>query len=436
MTDTHQEKLPDSNDLLKLGQLPVDPLAGTKPITPKNGKHPDDCEPPPDMFEDDPTEKEHPLAKLAPKESVRLTPSERALLLGEIIVRQACGLETLDRQFRGGLPAKKRIFFVGGPGCFKSATAIVLAVKLLLSGWHVTIIAADEPADDVLIRIGRVFGFNRDALEDGKHPYHEDTKAKFAELLSRYPLTLIDDGEDPDANIESVARDLRERAQEAPSCLVIDSIQTCHCLAAEDAESPRAGIDAKIKAIKYATDICGHLVLATSEANRAFSSARKENRIEAIGAGAESRSIEYAAHAQIVMSPVKDEPDLVECVIAKNRLGGKRDIEFRLKWNAEDHSITETETEQAEPTRAAPKKDKHANLMKVAIDVERYLCMHPKSTGRQVRADVNGREEDIIAALDWLLQAGRITSVDGPKNARLWSATDRSMSENSKDGGK
>ena len=437
MTEPHAEKLPDSNDLLKLGQLPVDPMAGTTPIK-VNGKKPktDELEPPPELFEDDPNEKDHPLAGIAPKEYVRLTPSERALLLGEDLVRQACGIDTFDKQFRGGLPATKRLFFVGGPGCFKSATCIVLTVKLLLAGWHVAIIAADEPADDVLIRIGRAMGFDRDALEDRKHPYHEETKAKFAEWLSGYPLTLIDDGDDPDPTIEAVARDLRERAKDAPSCLFIDSIQTARSSAIQEADNPRAAVDAKIIALKYASDTCKHLVLATSEANRAWSSARKENRIEAIGAGAESRSIEYAAHAQIVMSPLKDEPDVVECVIAKNRLGGKRGVEFRLKWNADDHSITEIACEPEEPQKTPrPQRDKHANLMKVAIEVERYLCMHPKSSGNQVRADVNARDADIIAALDWLHQAGRIVWEKGPNNSRVWSATDKSMDEHSKESG-
>lgn len=424
-------KLPDSNDLLKSGQLPADPMAGTKPVTKPNGKkHPAVDEPPPGLFvDDDPAEKDHPLAAQVHQQSVRLTPSARALLLGEIITRAPCGIDTLDNACRGGLPAKKRIFFVGGPGCLKSAVMIVVSVKLLLAGWHVAIIAADEPANDVLIRIGRALGFDRDALEDGKHPYHEETKAKFAELLARYPLTLVDDGDDPEPEIEAVARDLADRAKGAPSCLCVDSIQQARSLSSGEADGPRSATDSKIVAIKYASDVCGHLVLATSEANRSWSSARKENRIEAVGAGKESSAIEYASHLQIAMSTVKDEPDMIDCVVAKNRLGGKRGVEFRLQWNADNHSIVEVESEEEEDPKRRPPRDKHAALMALSVKVEEYIRLHPGAASRKVCADVQGTDTRILAALDELVELGRIERREGKCGGKAWFVTEGSSTD-------
>jgi KaiC/GvpD/RAD55 family RecA-like ATPase len=388
-----------------------------------------DGEPPPGLFDDvpDPTLKDHPLAGVAHVECVRLTPSERALKLGQIIVRQACGLKTLDLAMRGGLPARRRVFFVGGAGCFKSATVITLSVKLMLAGWHVAIIAADECADDVLIRIGRTLGFDRDALEDGNHPYHLETKRKLSELLARYKLTLVDDGDDPDPSIEAVARDLADRANGEPSCLTVDSIQTAQCISSAEADSPRAATDAKIKALKYASDVCGHLVLATSEANRSWTAASADNRSAPIGAAKESSAIEYAAHAQIVMAPVKGEPDLVDCVVAKNRMG-KRDIKFRIEWDAGPHTIAEVdgddEAADAPSLRRPQRPDKRAATMALAVKVEEFIRTNPGTSGRRICSQVTGTDTRILAALEELVSMGRIAPTPGPNGGTAWKVTD------------
>lgn len=399
---------PDVNDLHRAGKLPTNPMQG-KPIngrrSPKFEAVP---EPPPGMFEDEePGLVAHPAAERAAAPDAPPQPpnwrsaSERALGLGERLVRLPTGVASIDDATRGGPATKKRVVIVGAPGAGKTGLVTQFAVKCLLSGVHVGIIAADESADDLLIRIGQQLGFDRTILESPDHPYHEEMKAALADRVAGLPLLLVDGEDEPTPFVEAVARELRRRAGEGPALLVLDSIQRVRALAAEGADGPRERTDGVVSAMKLCSSM-GHLVVATSEAARGFYGNRMM-RTDGLAAGKESGSIEYAATVQITLASVKGETDLVDAEIVKNRMG-KRVSGFRLKWSFERATFEEVEVDDlgGEDPKAS------ARVAAARARVLRFVRSNPGENKRDVQQKAGGNGQDNARALEALIEEGAV----------------------------
>jgi predicted ATP-dependent serine protease len=84
-----------------------------------------------------------------------ISPAERALRLGGRGVRIPLGVKTLDRACRGGLLPGKILIVGGAPGAGKTTFVTQKAYELALRGVYVAVLAADEDADGLLIRIGQ-----------------------------------------------------------------------------------------------------------------------------------------------------------------------------------------------------------------------------------------------------------------------------------------
>ncbi len=267
-----------------------------------------------------------PKAKAEPK-AKRLTPAERAQKLGTNTSRLATGIETLDTATRGGILMRK-VFAIGGaPGAGKTALAVQLAYKWLSEGVHVGFLAADEDADALLIRFGQLAGLSREALERGE----AEAKAKLEAWCNSVPLILAD--VDEDETLEQVSRDLRDQAKGEPSVLVVDSIQTVRTEAPPTQGSDiRSRINVAVRALKHAAKVDGHLVVATSEISKAaYRNRAQAENISPLSAFKESGDIEYGVALALVLTSRPGNAELVDAVVAKNRLGqGRPEIVMKL----------------------------------------------------------------------------------------------------------
>ena len=334
------------------------------------------------------------------------TPAERVLGLGERLVRLPTSFETLDTATRGGPATRRRVFLIGPPGANKTGIALFLGAKYLLSGCAVGILASDEDADSLLVRMGQILGYERKALECPDHVDHETTKADYAARLLELPFLIVDGDEDTSATVESVSADLLALADGRPSVLIVDSIQRARSEHSEGAQDNRLRADAVVKAIKRAS-AQGHLVIATSEANRAFYSSRqKANRGSSMSSAKESSSIEYAATVMLVLSSVDDTSDQVDVEIAKNRMGKRGG--FRLKLDFDRSTYSEVDG-GADIDEAQKRTDLFA---RAAAKAEKAIVAFVTSTpgqGKQVVIEnAPGIRSARTAAFDNLIETGTI----------------------------
>ncbi len=320
----------------------------------------------------------------------RLTPAQRALKVGGKGIRLSTGFPSIDVATRGGLVLRKVVAIGGAPGAGKTATAVQFAYLWLLAGVHVAFFAADEDADALLIRFGQLAGLSRDRLEDGD----ADEKAKLAAWCESVPLMLVDG--DEDETLERVSRDLRDVAAGEPSVLIVDSIQTARTAeTAPKGSDIRTRVNVVVRVLKHAAKVDGHLVVATSEISKAAyrNKAQAEN-INPLSAFKESGDIEYGISLAIVLTSRQGTSELVDAVVAKNRLGPGRP-EFMLKLDHSRAGVSETNTEDAK--RADP-------LYFVKVEVLETVREHMSPMSRNsIHAKVGGNRRTVLDAINELI---------------------------------
>jgi hypothetical protein len=196
-------------------------------------------------------------------------------------------------------------------------------------GFYVSILAADEGADGLLMRVGQSLGLDRDALENGEG----DTGEELAAHLEALPAFMLVDAGEEQATVEDAACELQARAAGRPAVLLIDSIQTVRASGTGDAADPRARVDAVMATLKGVAR-GGVLVVATCELNRgAYRSRRPEDRVEDLAAFKESGGVEYGAHLAIVLRSVQGQIGAVDVSMAKNRWGQRLPVRLALDFD-------------------------------------------------------------------------------------------------------
>jgi hypothetical protein len=264
---------------------------------------------------------------------------------------------------------------VGMPSAWKTGLAVYLADRFERAGLCVGILAIDEEPEDVAVRIAQMSAFDRTKLQLQDR---EELDAACEDLDGAH-LILYDHVH----TIESAAYDLYKRARDAGkrAVFVVDSIQTarCNALGEKAAASPRDVVEANVAAFRWVTSTYRMLGIATSEANRA--AYRDGGLMQAsMAAGAESRSIEYAAQTMIVLRADDAEPDtLFHADVAKNRARLKGEFSFRL--NREHHTIAMVESGQLKNERKEAKRaEQHTARQADAVAVARELLDAPGLT--------------------------------------------------------
>lgn len=281
---------------------------------------------------------------------------------GRTSVRLPTGWPTFDAATRGGIPLGKLLVMVGAPGVGKTTLCVELGVKLARAGVHVAILAADEEADGLLVRIGQVLGLAREEIEDGNAAACE----RLAAELDQLPNLMLFDADENELTVNAVAELLAKAAGGAPAVLIIDSIQTARATGSDEADGPRARVDAIVAALRAAAKR-GLLVLATSEAVRAsYRSKRADEQINPLAAGKESGSIEFRAHGVLLLTEAEGEAGVVDVAIPKLRFGRKEP--FRLRQDFASATFVETahpnDVEQIEAREAAKSAKAKARVLK------------------------------------------------------------------------
>lgn len=325
--------------------------------------------------------------------------------------RLATGFATLDGATRGGVPLGRLIMALGAPGAGKTTLFVQLTDTFEQQGCAVLYLAADEPAEGIVTRFGQLAGFSRDALES-EGDIGEAVRSGFAKRVEGRALSVVD----PDANermrfIEDAASALDHLAQGRPRVLIVDSLQTAACAAAEGLESQRERIDAKLAVLK-AIAKRGVLVIAISEmARSAYRSGDRNQDTSALSAGKESGSIEYGAALLLGLRSVKGETGLVDVEVAKNRLGGSKP-EFRLRLDADRASFAEVAKPDPEEQREQVEDAKEAKARALVIEAVR-TNRSLKSKNDVVTATNGGNRTAYWKAATALMLEGVLVKVDG-----------------------
>ncbi|HEV8462122.1 MAG TPA: DnaB-like helicase N-terminal domain-containing protein [Gaiellaceae bacterium] len=278
-------------------------------------------------------------------------------------------IAAIDLALRGGHRRGKVIVLAGAPGAGKTTLAVQIAHDAAMRGIPVSILAADEDAEGLAIRIGQQQGLNRDDLEAGD----EFAKATLRERCQTDLASLaMADSDEDGVLLEDVAAELGRRARyvykdaqgrdveaQKPALLVLDSIQTIRCQGSDQAETPRAKVDLVMAAIKRCAKIHGVSIIATSEVSRAFYRGGDEREPNALAAGKDSGSIEFGASVVMVLRSVPDGGGDVDVDIVKNRIGTvKTTLRMRI-----DHARARMSSLETAQSQAPRKGDRQAEAV-------------------------------------------------------------------------
>lgn len=326
----------------------------------------------------------------------RLALADRARKVGGNGVRLKTGLATLDSACRGGLLMRKVVALGGAPGAGKTALSVQLAFTWLAQGVPVGFLAADEDADGILIRLGQLAGLSRDALENGDAAERE----RLAEWCTVVPLILAD--ADEGETIESLSKDLRGLADGKPSVLVVDSMQTARtAVPLPNGSDMRTRVNAVVRSLKHAAKVDGHLVVATSEISKAaYRNRDQAENVNPLSAFKESGDIEYGVGLALVLVNRQGSNELVDAVVAKNRLGGVKPS-LLLKLDHARAAVGEISADEAR--RIDP-------LYPTKLDIRNTLterCGAPM-TKSAVYGRIGGRKETVLKAVAEMLEAGEL----------------------------
>jgi KaiC/GvpD/RAD55 family RecA-like ATPase len=339
------------------------------------------------------------------------------------VVVAGTGIPELDRLCGGGFPIPWRVVIVGMPSAWKTGLAVYLADHFERAGLAVGILAVDEEPEDVVVRVAQMAGCTREKLQHQDPAELEDAIDQL-EGSHLYFYT-------GDTTIEAAAADLAAHAAAANrrAVLIVDSLQTARCEALRGVRktniSPRDVVEANVAAFRSVTSTHRMIGIATSEANRA---AYRDGGVMQAGmaAGAESRSIEYAAQTLILLRADEAQPDTIfHAEVVKNRARLKGAFSFEL--NREAHTIREVDGHALAAQQKAERRDQKkakatANQRADAIAVARELLEQPGIGTNALHAALKARhgsfaEPRCTAGLD-ALGAG-VVLLPGPGRAKL-----------------
>lgn len=292
------------------------------------------------------------------------TPALRALEIGGA-ERLPTKFETLDTNTRGGPRVGKRIVIGGAPGAGKTTWLTQLLWNYAREGHLALLVAFDEEAEDILIRIGQVHGLSRDDLERGD----AEARRQLSEILTDTPTFQLIDADEDGWTIEEASTALAQLRQPGQlSVLGIDSIQTARVFGDSEAKSDKARVDLVMGVLKRAGKVQKHLVMATCELSRGgYRSQNAAERVDDLAAFKESGGIEYGATMALVLRSVKDSEGMVDVTVPKNRMGKREPFRLQLDYRSATFTETEAPTASDEEAIATPMQQVKDKIMKVII---------------------------------------------------------------------
>lgn len=334
--------------------------------------------------------------------------------------RIATYCDPLDAATGGGFQTGRIVVIGGPPGVTKTGWALAMGYTMARLGVytstghhpvHVHVIAADEPRDGLLSRLGQMEGMSRSALDDEDVEVSKAAWEHTAACLARVPgLTIWDPRVEP-VRVEDVARCGAEAAKAAGArlVLIVDSIREAPFSCDDPKVTLRERIDARMTALRRATLEHNACVIAISELHRGAYSG-KEPKAD-LGSFKESGGIEYKADLALTMARVAD-PDffLIAVTLHKSRLGDEPG--FRLRRTAQCTFEVHREpdaVEIAEDIAEESKLEKICNELVLAL----VRAKGPVCTRKDMAALVKARKADAEAAVSRLITSGRIRGGKG-----------------------
>jgi hypothetical protein len=335
--------------------------------------------------------------------------------------RFSTGITVLDRLSRGGGRIGDVWVFVGGPGSAKSTTMQQIAMKFAVAhSSPVVAFHADEGDGPASIRLGQMFGLDRELLE-GKDL---DTVVAFEERLAGLGYNMVDPDElTLEEGIEAL---VAMRANyPGPPVLLVDTIHTVLCTAADEATNAKERAEA-IVGVYWSAAKRGILVLAAAEAVKGFYASKDPSKqTSGMAAAAESRAIAHRASIVVSMRPTPDDGTF-EAFVEKNRVGTSRP-RFHLRMDPTTTILMEIEErvviDQAAARKARALTEESIVLqgrIETAIDSEKnYREGYPGLSENQLAklCRVDKRKPAFHNALGGLVEAQKVLeAVPGPRD--------------------
>lgn len=346
--------------------------------------------------------------------------------------RYPIGLPTLDDAFGGGLWPGLLFVVQGAPGAGKSSLGIQLAGEYHRShGGRVYVYAPDEGARAACVRLGQLYGIDRDNLE-----WCRDDALD--ELDGAYPAGFINivDADHEDAVLETFLDQIEEEMRFAkpdspPPLFVLDSIQAIRTDA--EFETRREQIEYAMQLLREFCTRTHAIVVVVSHVSRpAFASKKAEERIDSLAASAESASITRACQAMLNLDG--DLMEEVSALLRKNRLHRGAKPSFAMRYDIPRGCHVELPSEQVTAERAAKKAqqseaqaklktaahEKAVNEIAGEIDRRIRKASPARLSTRQLRELIGGRLDNFNEALRGLETQGVIDFEHGARGALLW----------------
>ncbi len=320
--------------------------------------------------------------------------------------RLRTGIETLDQVSRGGITPGSFIVLPGAPGAAKTTFSVYLADHWERQGAEVLYIAADESMASVLVRIAQLDGCSRDAIESPMPTARKHLAAKLAQKPRH--LHVIDPADDG-ITLEEASRYLERVAGDRLRVLIVDSLQTVPCAAADTEVTDLGKINAVVAQCKRAARR-GTIVIGISEMSRGGYRGQKTDT-SALSSAKGTGNIEYGAAMVLALRPVLETPGVIEIEVAKNRLGNEKGVTCRAKIDHERASFREIEPPDVEGEKAAAEARRSAKeRARVALTVRE----HPNVKSRTQLCKLTGMNRNrVFEAIADMLAAGELQMVDG-----------------------
>lgn len=313
------------------------------------------------------------------------------------------GIPPLDERLRGGMRPGKALVIGGTAGAGKTALGLQVVKAGAEQGCAVCCLMADEGREPAIIRLGQQLGYARDLLEAGHEPTLAALEKDLAGIIIRFP----NPDEDGDTTIEGVAEALVRDFPKQPKVFLVDSIQTVRTRrSGEGGTSIRERIMENARTARRLAVEHNLVVIYTSEVNRSWYRARKEeDRSTDLAAFAEAR-IEFSGDVLLTMRASDEEPDLVDVHLAKNRLGGRAPFLLRLDRQRALFGVVDGEDDSGALARDAA----HRKAVDETVErILRALKKTPDLTRTQL-LDVVGRKTAIFSeALEQARKAELVT---------------------------
>lgn len=347
-----------------------------------------------------------------------LSPGEVLLKRDSTSERYTLGIPSIDRATRG-IPAGKVITIVGRPGAGKTNLATQISLHMARNGCAVFALWADEGAEASAVRIGQMFGFNREKLED-RDSTEEDS---FASYLRGIPYYMVDE-DSPDASAEALFDLAEKNANGRQVVVVMDSIQIL-ALEEKKAGSKRAEwekINAFAKFVKRETKRRGWITIQCSQATRgAYRSKKDVDRDDPLASGGGGSGIEYQADLQLVLDGSID--DFVRVRVAKSRIGGAN-TKFHLQFDKKAATFREVvsdedyQTPEQSPVQKAKISEAKDMIRKVLLSSGGTKGMSTNSLYQltHIKKSILGE------TLAQMRRDQLVFAEEGPRGAVVWSA--------------